>query len=88
MLPFHQKIAFVVFALLTLALGMQGFYRLSLRIRRGRPDGEARFNQLSRRLWYAVVTTLTQQRTFRKRPVIGVFHSFIFYGFVFYGLVI
>jgi Fe-S oxidoreductase len=87
MLPFHQKIAFVVFALLTLALGMQGFYRLSLRIRRGRPDGEARFNQLSRRLWYAVVTTLTQQRTFRKRPVIGVFHSFIFYGFVFYGLV-
>src|SRR3984957_5262948 len=87
MLPLPQKIAFVLFALLTLALGMQGFYRLYLRIRRGRPDSELRFDKLRRRLWYAVVTSLTQQRTFKKRPVIGVFHSFIFYGFIFYGLV-
>jgi Fe-S oxidoreductase len=87
MLPLPQKIAFVLFALLTLALGMQGFYRLYLRIRRGRPDSELRFDKLPRRLWYAVVTSLTQQRTFKKRPAIGVFHSFIFYGFVFYGLV-
>jgi len=87
MLPLPQKIAFVVFALLTLALGAQGFYRLYLRIRRGRPDSELRFNRLLRRSWYAVVTTLTQRRTFKKRPTIGIFHSFIFYGFVFYGLV-
>ena len=87
MLPLPQKLAFVLFALLTLVLGMQGFYRLYLRIRRGRPDSEPRFDQLPRRLWYAVVTTLTQQRTFKRRPAIGVFHSFIFYGFVFYGLV-
>jgi Fe-S oxidoreductase len=87
MLPFPQKIAFALFALLTLTLGTQGFYRLYLRVRKGKSDGEPRFNQLPRRLWYAVVTTLTQQRTFRKRPSIGVFHSFIFYGFVFYGLV-
>jgi Fe-S oxidoreductase len=87
MLPFPQKIAFALFALLTLTLGTLGFYRLYLRVRRGKPDGEPRFNRLPRRLWYAVVTTLTQQRTFRKRPSIGVFHSFIFYGFVFYGLV-
>jgi Fe-S oxidoreductase len=87
MLPFPQKIAFALFALLTFTLGTQGFYRLYLRIRRGKPDGEPRFNQPLRRLRYAVVTTLTQQRTFKKRPIIGVFHSFIFYGFVFYGLV-
>jgi Fe-S oxidoreductase len=87
MLPLPQKIAFVLFALLTLALGMQGFYRLYLRIRRGRADSEQRFDRPLRRLWYTVVTTLTQQRTFKKRPAVGVFHSFIFYGFVFYGLV-
>jgi hypothetical protein len=87
MLPFSQKIAFALFALLTFALGTQGFYRLYLRIRRGKPDGEPRFNQPLRRFWYVIVTTLTQQRTFKKRPTIGVFHSFIFYGFVFYGLV-
>src|ERR1700744_2734882 len=87
MLPFPQKIAFACFALLTLALGAEGFYRLYLRIRRGKPEGEQRFNQLIRRFWYAVVTTLTQRRTFKKRPAIGVFHSFIFYGFLFYGLV-
>ncbi len=87
MLPLPQKIAFFLFALLTLALGTQGFYRLYLRVCRGREDTEPRFDQLPRRIWYAVVTTLTQQRTFKKRPIVGVFHSFIFYGFVFYGLV-
>jgi Fe-S oxidoreductase/nitrate reductase gamma subunit len=87
MLPLSQKIAFVLFALLTLALGAQGFYRLYLRIRRGRPDSERRFDRLPRRVWYSLVTTLTQQRTFKKRPGVGIFHSFIFYGFVFYGLV-
>jgi len=87
MLPLSQKIAFLLFALVTLALGLEGFYRLYLRIRRGTPDPEPRFNNLPRRIWYALVTTLTQQRTFKKRPTIGLFHSFIFYGFVFYGLV-
>jgi Fe-S oxidoreductase len=87
MLPLPQKIAFLLFALVTLALGLEGFYRLYLRIRRGTPDPESRFNNLPRRLIYALTTTLTQQRTFKKRPVIGLFHSFIFYGFVFYGLV-
>src|ERR1700744_3206224 len=87
MLPLSQKIAFLLFALITLALGGEGFYRLYLRIRRGTADLEPRFNNLPRRIWYALVTTLTQQRTFKKRAVIGVFHSFIFYGFVFYGLV-
>ncbi|WP_433974354.1 heterodisulfide reductase-related iron-sulfur binding cluster [Tunturiibacter lichenicola] len=87
MLPFPQKIAFLIFAIVTLALGLQGFYRLYLRIRRGTADPEPRFNNLLRRLVYALTTTLTQQRTFKKRPAIGLFHSFIFYGFVFYGLV-
>jgi Fe-S oxidoreductase len=87
MLPLSQKIAFALFALLTLALGAQGFYRLYLRVRRGREDTEPRFDRLLRRIWCATVVTLTQQRTFKKRPAVGVFHSFIFYGFVFYGLV-
>ena len=87
MLPFPQKIAFFLFAVATLAFGWQGFYRLYLRIRRGSADPEPRFDHLARRFSYAVVTTLTQQRTFKKRPAVGLFHSFIFYGFVFYGLV-
>ena len=87
MLPLSQKIAFLLFALITLTLGLEGFYRLYLRIRRGAADPEPRFDHLPRRLAYALVTTLTQQRTFKKRPTIGLFHSFIFYGFVFYGLV-
>ena len=32
MLPFPQKIAFLVFALLTLTLGARGFYRLYRRV--------------------------------------------------------
>jgi Fe-S oxidoreductase len=87
MLPLPHKIAFLLFALITLVLGLEGFHRLYLRIRRGTPDPEPRFNNLPRRLAYALITTLTQQRTFKKRPIIGLFHAFIFYGFVFYGLV-
>jgi Fe-S oxidoreductase len=87
MLPLPQKIAFLLFVLITLALGLEGFSRLYLRIRRGTNDPEPRFNNLPRRFIYALTTTLTQKRTFKKRPTIGLFHSFIFYGFVFYGLV-
>jgi len=87
MLPLPQKIAFLLFALLTLAFAFEGFYRLYLRIRRGTPDPESRFNHLPRRLIYALTTTLLQTRTFKKRPTIGLLHSFIFYGFVLYGLV-
>ena len=87
MLPFPQKILFLVFALVCLGLGARGFYRLYRRLARGRQDTDARTNHLAGRLWYALVTMLLQSRTFRKRPWVSFFHSFIFYGFMFYLLV-
>lgn len=87
MLPLPHKILFAVFAAVTGSLGLRGFYRLYRRIARGRSDTDLRLNDLPRRVWYSVVTTLTQRRTFRKRPAISFFHSLIFYGFVFYILV-
>ena len=87
MLPLSQRVAFSFFTLLTLTLGVRGFYRVFLRIRRGRDDTDARKDHLLRRSWYAVRTTLLQERVFRKRVVVSVFHSFIFYAFVLYLLV-
>ena len=87
MLPFAHKVAFLLFAAVTVAIGLRGFYRVYRRIRVGSDDSDLRFDDLPRRFWYALTTTLTQSRTFRRRPVIGFFHSFIFYGFVFYILV-
>jgi nitrate reductase gamma subunit/ferredoxin len=87
MLPFAHKIAFLLFAAITVAIGLRGFYRVYRRIHRGRPDSDARSDRLPQRLWYALVTTLTQSRTFRGRRAVSFFHSFIFYGFVFYLLV-
>ena len=87
MLSPTQKILFLLFAVVTGAVGLRGFYRLYRRIAAGRADTDNRLNDLHRRIWYALVTTLTQSRTFRKRPAISFFHSFIFYGFVFYILV-
>ena len=87
MLPFAHQIAFLLFAAVTVAIGLRGFYRVYRRIRTGCQDSEPRFDHLPQRLWRALVTTLTQSRTFRRRPAIGFFHSFIFYGFVFYILV-
>ena len=87
MLSFPNQVAFLLFAGVTLAFGLRGFYGLYRRISRGREDGDARLNDLPRRLWYALTTTLLQSRTFKKRPWVSFFHSFIFYGFVFYLLV-
>ncbi len=87
MLPLTHKLLFAVFAALTVAAGLRGFYRLYRRIATGRVDTDLRWNDLPRRAWYALVTTLTQSRTFRKRPAVSFFHSLIFYGFVFYLLV-
>ncbi|MHB1795189.1 MAG: heterodisulfide reductase-related iron-sulfur binding cluster [Acidobacteriaceae bacterium] len=87
MLPLSQKYAFLIFALVTVAWGTHGFYRLYLRIRRGRPDGDLRTDHVLHRFWVALRTTLSQTRTFKKRTVVSTFHAFIFYGFAFYILV-
>ncbi|WP_293909807.1 heterodisulfide reductase-related iron-sulfur binding cluster [Deinococcus sp.] len=87
MLPLSSKIAFFIFAFAFGGLGAWGFYRLYLRIRRGAPATERRFDNLPGRIGSALVTTLTQSRTFRGRTAISVLHSFIFYGFTYYLLV-
>ena len=87
MLPLSSKILFFVFALVFGTLGAWGFYRLYLRIRRGASASETRFDVLGTRLISALSTTLTQERTFRRRTAISTFHAFIFYGFTYYLLV-
>ncbi|MGI8748297.1 MAG: heterodisulfide reductase-related iron-sulfur binding cluster, partial [Deinococcus sp.] len=87
MLPLSSKVLFFLFALVSSLWGLWGFYRLFLRLRRGRPDPDARLDRPLERLWYALRTTLSQERTFRRRTAVSVFHSFIFYGFVYYLLV-
>ena len=87
MLPLGQRIAFLGLTVLLGALGVRGFYRLFLRVRRGRPDTEGRGDRPLRRLAYAFFTAIAQRRTFRDRPIVSFFHAFIFYGFVFYVLV-
>ena len=63
-----------------------GISRLYRRIARGGGRG-LRWDRIGARVWYALTTTLLQTRTFKKRPWVSFFHSFIFYGFVFYILV-
>jgi Fe-S oxidoreductase len=87
MLPLPQKLLFLLFAAVMGVMGFHGFRRLYRRVAAGRADSESRMNQPLRRIWYALTTTLTQRRTFRKRPWISFFHSLIFYGFVLYLLV-
>jgi Fe-S oxidoreductase/nitrate reductase gamma subunit len=87
MLSPAQQIAFVFFACIALASAAYTWRGLHRRIAAGRADTDARFDRPFERLWYALTTTLTQSRTFRKRPWVSFFHSFIFYGFTFYLLV-
>ncbi|SMB91935.1 (Fe-S)-binding protein [Deinococcus hopiensis] len=87
MLPTLHKILFFIFALVAGGYGAWGFYRLYLRIRRGLPANEARWDNLPERIGYALRVSLTQERTFRRRRWISVLHAFIFYGFTYYLLV-
>lgn len=87
MLPLAHRIAFGVFALVVLALAWRPWARMFRRIARGRVDSDARTDRWDERIAYAVQTTITQGRTFRKRPWVSFFHSLIFYGFVFYTAV-
>lgn len=87
MLPLAHRLAFAVFASVMLAVGVRGLWRVVRRVARGRPDTEPRTDHLAARLWYALRTTLLQNRTFRKRPVVSILHAWIFYAFVVYLLV-
>lgn len=87
MLPLSQRVAFILFAALTMALGVRGFYRVYLRIARGRRDVDLRADKPFGRAWYAIRAALTQERVFRKRPILSIFHAFIFYAFLLYLLV-
>jgi Fe-S oxidoreductase len=86
-LPLIHRVAFLALALISGVVGLLGFNRVVQQIRMGAPDAGDRTSNLPRRVFRALSVTLTQSRTFRKRPVVNVFHSFIFYGFVFYILV-
>ncbi|MBC7646669.1 MAG: (Fe-S)-binding protein [Pseudopedobacter sp.] len=87
MLPLAHQITFFVFALIAGAFGIYGFYRVYKRVSSGAPTPEARWNRVLERVSSALLTTLTQERVFRKRSVVSTLHSFIMYGFTFYLLV-
>ncbi len=87
MLPLFHQLAFAVFALLVGGYGVYGFYRVYLRIASGRAASEARFNNPLERISQALLSSLTQERTFRGRLMISLLHSFIMYGFAYYLLV-
>ncbi|SEJ82955.1 Fe-S oxidoreductase [Deinococcus reticulitermitis] len=87
MLPLGHQIAFFVFALVAGLFGVWGFYRLFLRVRRGAPASEWRWQGAPGRIGYALWTSLTQERTFRRRPWVSALHALIFYGFTYYLLV-
>lgn len=87
MLPFPHRVAFLALALASAAAAGLGFKRVFDQIRMGAADPSGRWNNLPRRIGYALQTTLLQTRVLRKRPLVGLFHSFIFYGFVYYLLV-
>lgn len=87
MLPGWQQLAFAVLAVTASAAAISGWTRLVRQIRAGRADTDERFEHIARRLAYAVATTITQRRVFRRRSVVSAFHALIFYGFLIYLVV-
>jgi Fe-S oxidoreductase len=85
MLTTIEKILFVLLALGSLSYGGRKLYGVYRAIARGKPD--ARFDNLTERIWRGLWVVLTQQSVFKKRPIVSFLHALIFYGFVFYFLV-
>lgn len=87
MLSLTEKLLFLFLTTVSLFYAWLGFERLYRLVASGQPHYYPRFNEWPRRIFDALVRTITQVTVFRDRPVVSFFHSFIFYGFVFYGLV-
>ncbi|GGJ18307.1 heterodisulfide reductase-related iron-sulfur binding cluster [Deinococcus roseus] len=87
MLPLLHQVLFAIFGILAVAVSLKGFRQVYANIRSGSDAVELRFNEPIKRLIYALATTLSQSRVFRKRPLVSFFHSLIMYGFTFYLLV-
>lgn len=87
MLPTLHQVLFALFGILAIVVSLKGFRQVYANIRSGRDAVEMRFNAPLERLMYALTTTLTQSRVFRKRPMVSFLHALIMYGFTFYLLV-
>jgi Fe-S oxidoreductase len=85
MLTTIEKILFLLLAAGSLYYGGKGFYDVFRAIARGTPD--ARFNDLTGRIWRAIWLVVIQQPVFKMRPLVFFLHALVFYGFVFYFLV-
>jgi len=85
MLTTVEKILFILLTAGSLYYGGKRFYDVYRTIARGKPD--ARFDNLSGRIWRALWIVLAQQSVFKTRPLASFLHALIFYGFVFYFLV-
>ncbi|MDH3446159.1 MAG: [Fe-S]-binding protein, partial [Deltaproteobacteria bacterium] len=85
MLTIAEKIAFIMFAGVSLYFGGKGFYDVYRVISRGKAD--TRFDNLGARIRRAVGIVLTQRSVFKTRPVVSLLHALVFYGFVYYFLV-
>ncbi len=89
MLTFPERIAFIVFAALMLALTG---WRASQIVRaiargRGRPDWQYIFQTVRERLLAQLLIIGTNVPVFFNRPLVGLFHFMVFAGFSFYLLV-
>lgn len=89
MLTIPERIAFVIFILITLSLAAYGFDQVRRAIRRGHGEFPWRryLKEWKERLAVQVVQVGTNFPVFLQRPWVGLFHFMIFSGFSFYFLV-
>ncbi|MCX7623452.1 MAG: (Fe-S)-binding protein, partial [Thermomicrobium sp.] len=85
MLTTPERIAFVLVALVSLALTAHGARRIVRAI--GRGQGRPRWSTFVRRVVPVSLEILLQRPIFRTRPLVSLLHAGVFFAFVFYGLV-
>jgi Fe-S oxidoreductase len=89
MLILPERIAFIIFALTTLAIAAFWFNQIRRAIRRGHGDfpWKLYIREWKERLAVQILQVGTNFPVFLQRPLVGLFHFMIFAGFSFYFLV-
>lgn len=80
-----EKLVFFFLALFAIGATYSGFREMYLIINRG--EGELHLSNLPARAWKALRIYITQETTFRARPVVSLFHWGVVLGFTFYFLI-
>src|SRR5579871_2690428 len=82
-----ETLAFVLLAIVSMALFWRRFGPICRKILRARKDPDFQLAPLAKRIWDFFSEVLCQSKVIRQRPLPGLAHAFVFWAFCAFAVV-